>query len=296
MLTSLDPGAAAQAVEIEREAQQRSVPSYLQLPASQQGPLWQPPARAHIVQRVLAAAGKEEGTGASKVVATNNGKQGEGSVTLDSKEASNTATAHTPLGQQRWEESLAALTATLLGLHARVGLLAMPTTLEEDLVLEKAITTGQLSVQQVAQVAGQLAAAAAAAHAPQADALRSLQQELMTCTRALAAAGAGESTGSKEQVAKVGRVAGLLLRAGAATSKLAQARSEHSQLAYLQQLLQAASSGAGVPGAAAAAAAGSEGACTSWAIKARLEQKRVLHVYVYLCDMIESDLTPMPKN
>jgi hypothetical protein len=320
-LGSLDLSTANEVSQIEAAVQQGSLISYMQLPPSLQRPMWNPPARNHIVKRLLRAWKKQgnksdqEGSGAQERASSNRAQLKEGPAVQSNNRKPRRA-VHSHTARQHRDALLAAPTPKLLGLHARLALLAMPTTLEEDLLLHEALTAGQLSGQQVAQVAEDLVAATAAWQSQaDMDKLEAANEGLLTFTRKLAAAGADPWSTYKEQFDKVAAIRDWLRYAGAVTSKLERARREHSQLGYLQQLLQAASSGAGAPAAAAppppqaaaaaaapppqaaaAAAAGSDGECITWAIKARLEQKMVLHLYVLLCDMIESDLTPMPEH
>jgi chromosome segregation ATPase len=188
--------------------------------------------------------------------------------------------------QQRWEAFLAALTTTLLGLHARLGLLAMPTTLEEDVVLEAAITTGALASYTPQQVAGLLEEQEENdQQQQQQQALETLHTRLLDHTMELAALQrlpCDSSSSYADAQELQSELADLGAQLDSLTEHRDQAPRRRGQIARLQQPMQA-------PSGAGAATAGVE-PCVLLAIQARLQQKMLIHVYGLLCDAITLEL------
>jgi hypothetical protein len=263
-LASLDSSAAEEAKQLDvflyhwmgEEERELGLAGYQELPLQLQRPLWSQPARSHIMQRVVDGAG---GAGGQAVAAA--------LVMADSP-------------QQRWEATLAALTATLLGLHARVGLLSMPTTTGEDLEL-------------LAAPGGQAAAAAATGGSGQVQqgkrkVLQLLQKELQACTRALAevAAGQAKSSSSGDGAGRGEELMGVAQQVQRLMDLVDRAQQVESERERQQQQRLASSP----PSTTAGQAAGARDAVSVLAVEARLEQKLLLHVYSLLCDAIMLEL------
>jgi hypothetical protein len=196
--------------------------------------------------------------------------------------------------QQSWEATLAVLTARLLGLHARVGLLTVPTTLEEDLALEAAAGgCASLTPEQVAGLFRQQEEGDQEQQQQAHDqALEALHTRLLDCTMEVAALQTVPHDSSSSHV-KVQRLqtglADLGAQLEALTEQWGEAPWRQQQVDWLQQLVQNTPRGSGADVAAASRGSGVD-ACMQLAIQARLQQKMLIHVYGLLCDAIARQL------
>jgi hypothetical protein len=172
-----------------------------------------------------------------------------------------------------------------------VGLLSVPTTLEEDLALEGAILSGSFASLTPEQVAGLLEGRQ---EDEQEAALEALHARLLKRTMEVAALQAAPCDSSSSHAAVQQLQAGLAdlgAQLGALTEHRRHASWRCEQMDKLQQLAQEAPSRTG----AAAAAAGGAGVdpCVLLAIQARLQQKMLIHVYGLLCDAMAGQSLPV---
>jgi hypothetical protein len=203
--------------------------------------------------------------------------------------------------QQRWEATLGVLTATVLGLHARLGLLTVPTTLEEDLVLEAAALAGAFVSWTPQQIAGLSRQQQEGDHQQEqqahGQALEAVHSRLLDHTMEVAALQTVPYDSSSSSHAKVQQLQAGLADLGAQLDTLTEYRAQApwrcEQMDKLQQLVQETLSktGAAEPAAATAAGPGMD-ACVLLAIQARLQQQMLIHVYGVLCDAIAAELQP----
>jgi hypothetical protein len=196
--------------------------------------------------------------------------------------------------QQRWEASLAELSARVLGLQARLGLLTMPTTLEEDLALEGAALAGGFASwtpKKVARLLGRREEGDWEQLRDTEKALGALQTEvrrLIIDTAALSGKACDSSSSHDEMQLLQAELAKWESAVDEHSRQQQQAPRRRKRIDRLRQLVKGASSSdAAAP--AAARAAGVD-PCVLLAIQARLQQKMLIHMFGLLCDGIAAEL------
>jgi hypothetical protein len=180
---------------------------------------------------------------------------------------------------------LGELTARLLGLHARLGLLAMPTTLEEDVAIERAALAGAFADWTPWRI-GRLLGWHGEGDSAQQPAVEALLEEVLVHTWNVARLVGSHHTSISSRAQRKQLQAGaadLQARLQGLTQQMAQSPRRRVRIARLQQLAQHAAGGTAVAGAGM-------DACLLRAVQARLQQKMLLQVYGLLCDAVAAEL------